>query len=486
MKLNTKALGLAFLLAALPASAQVIIGGGGSSGGGGGSGDITAVVAGAGLTGGATSGSATLAASALINEQTGTSYTIDATDAAKLVTLSNGSAVAVTVPQATSSFGTGFSFGVQNKGAGTATLTPTTSTINGGATLSIAQNRGCWITSDGTNWQVDSCTALISSSAVAVGDITGFGTGIATWLATPSSANLIAALTDETGSGAAVFATSPTLVTPALGVATASSLAAGGCTIGSSAICGQGSIVTAAGNLQSSGSGQILWQGRGIMTSAGAGFIGLGAAASATPVAQTFYAQSGSGTNIAGQNWTIQGSLGTGNANSGDLLFQTGGAVAGSGTTAATATTALRIRGVNGRLSLPLLATDATLTTRTVCQDTSTNDLYFGSGTAGICLGTSSARYKHDIKPLSLGIAQIMALKPVSYKLNRDKGDPNKDLYGFLAEDMVKVTPKLVGFDKRGRPDTADYVGVIPILVKAVQEQQREIAALKKQIAARR
>jgi hypothetical protein len=47
--------------------------------------------------------------------------------------------------------------------------------------------------------------------------ITSFGTGIATFLGTPSSANLAAALTDETGSGSAVFATSPTLVTPILG-----------------------------------------------------------------------------------------------------------------------------------------------------------------------------------------------------------------------------------------------------------------------------
>jgi hypothetical protein len=43
-------------------------------------------------------------------------------------------------------------------------------------------------------------------------------------LQTPSSANLAAALTDETGSGSAVFATSPTLVTPVLGVATATTI----------------------------------------------------------------------------------------------------------------------------------------------------------------------------------------------------------------------------------------------------------------------
>lgn len=51
----------------------------------------------------------------------------------------------------------------------------------------------------------------------AIGSITGLGTGVATFLATPSSANLAAAVTDETGSGALVFATSPTLVTPILG-----------------------------------------------------------------------------------------------------------------------------------------------------------------------------------------------------------------------------------------------------------------------------
>jgi hypothetical protein len=47
--------------------------------------------------------------------------------------------------------------------------------------------------------------------------VSGLGAGVATFLATPSSANLATAVTGETGSGALVFATSPTLVTPALG-----------------------------------------------------------------------------------------------------------------------------------------------------------------------------------------------------------------------------------------------------------------------------
>lgn len=60
------------------------------------------------------------------------------------------------------------------------------------------------------------CTGL----PVATG-ISGLGTNVATFLATPSSANLRTAVTDETGTGALVFATSPTLVTPNIGVATA-------------------------------------------------------------------------------------------------------------------------------------------------------------------------------------------------------------------------------------------------------------------------
>jgi hypothetical protein len=69
-----------------------------------------------------------------------------------------------------------------------------------------------------------------STIAVANGGtgITSFGSGIATFLGTPSSANLLAAVTDETGTGALVFANTPTLVTPVIGAATGTSLALSG------------------------------------------------------------------------------------------------------------------------------------------------------------------------------------------------------------------------------------------------------------------
>lgn len=63
------------------------------------------------------------------------------------------------------------------------------------------------------------CTGLPLASGV-----TGFGSGVATMLATFSSANILAACTDETGTGLLVFSNSPTLVTPTLGAASATSL----------------------------------------------------------------------------------------------------------------------------------------------------------------------------------------------------------------------------------------------------------------------
>ena len=65
---------------------------------------------------------------------------------------------------------------------------------------------------------------LTNCTGISPSNISGLGAGVATWLGTPSSANLAAAVTDETGSGSLVFATSPTLVTPDLGTPSAATL----------------------------------------------------------------------------------------------------------------------------------------------------------------------------------------------------------------------------------------------------------------------
>ena len=98
---------------------------------------------------------------------------------------------------------------------------PVLKVAKGGTGLSAGTSGGVLaFTAAGT---LASSTALAANALVIGGgagaapSTTTTGTGVLTFLGTPSSANLAAAVTDETGSGALVFATSPTLVTPILG-----------------------------------------------------------------------------------------------------------------------------------------------------------------------------------------------------------------------------------------------------------------------------
>lgn len=122
--------------------------------------------------------SGVLAGTYQIRAVTTTSDTINCSnDGGKLVTYSNASAIAVTLPQATSTCGAGVALMVSNKGAGLVTVTPTTSTVNGSATLTVATNTSCELVSDGTNWQVDSCTSLIATGTSTIASGSGLAMG---------------------------------------------------------------------------------------------------------------------------------------------------------------------------------------------------------------------------------------------------------------------------------------------------------------------
>jgi hypothetical protein len=94
-----------------------------------------------------------------------------------------------------------------------------------------------------TSGTLTNCTGL----PIATG-VSGLAANVATFLATPSSANLAAVLTDETGTGANVFANTPTLVTPVIGAATGTSLAATGA-VTSSGTAGVGYATGAGGTV---------------------------------------------------------------------------------------------------------------------------------------------------------------------------------------------------------------------------------------------
>ena len=106
-----------------------------------------------------------------------------------------------------------------------------------GATVNIASGARAFVYTDGAgtgaavytadpSLLVDLTSEVTGTLPVANGGtgITSLGSGVAAFLGTPSSANLATAVTDETGSGSLVFATSPTFVTPALGTPSAAVL----------------------------------------------------------------------------------------------------------------------------------------------------------------------------------------------------------------------------------------------------------------------
>lgn len=121
-----------------------------------------------------------------VNTQTGTTYTVLNSDCGKLVTFSNGSSVAVTLPQAGASslFAAGCEIRFANRGAGTVTVTPTTSTIDGQASVAIASGGGFVVNSSGGQWYSYGRGAAAPSSGTVTSVSAGAGMDFSTITAT--------------------------------------------------------------------------------------------------------------------------------------------------------------------------------------------------------------------------------------------------------------------------------------------------------------
>ena len=101
-----------------------------------------------------------------------------------------------------------------------------------------------------------------------------------------------------------------------------------------------------------------------------------------------------------------------------------------------------------------------------------------GSGGASV----SDRRLKRDILPLSnYGLKQVMQLNPVSYIYKDDSANTHQ--VGFIAQEVQKIIPEVVtgkeGDLSKGESLGIVYGNLVPVLTKAIQEQQAEIEALK-------
>ena len=98
---------------------------------------------------------------------------------------------------------------------------------------------------------------------------------------------------------------------------------------------------------------------------------------------------------------------------------------------------------------------------------------------------SSDWRFKKNITPVASALEKLSKLNPVNYDWRKDefkeKGFSDKKQWGFIAQEIENVMPELVKEDKNGYLKL-NYTGVIPLLTKAMQEQQTEMEKQQKEI----
>ncbi len=102
---------------------------------------------------------------------------------------------------------------------------------------------------------------------------------------------------------------------------------------------------------------------------------------------------------------------------------------------------------------------------------------------SGNLTNISDQRYKTNVQTLSGSLSKVSSLRGVSYQFNQsgfpEKNFDDKTHLGFIAQEIQKIFPELVSTDQNGFL-AVNYVGLIPVLVSAIQEQKSTIDSLKK------
>jgi hypothetical protein len=93
----------------------------------------------------------------------------------------------------------------------------------------------------------------------------------------------------------------------------------------------------------------------------------------------------------------------------------------------------------------------------------------------------SSINTKENVQTINYGLNELLQINPVSFNyINKNKWGDGRNL-GFIVEDMFPVIPEVTGTMDNGDM-YLDMTKLIPILTKAIQEQQALIKALEKRI----
>ena len=91
----------------------------------------------------------------------------------------------------------------------------------------------------------------------------------------------------------------------------------------------------------------------------------------------------------------------------------------------------------------------------------------------------SSRRWKTNIQTLPDALAKVEQLRGVSYDLK----DSGKHEIGVIAEEVGKVLPEVVSYEKNGQDASGvDYSRLTAVLIEAVKQQQKQIAAQREQV----
>jgi uncharacterized coiled-coil protein SlyX len=95
----------------------------------------------------------------------------------------------------------------------------------------------------------------------------------------------------------------------------------------------------------------------------------------------------------------------------------------------------------------------------------------------------SSRRYKHDIKPMEKASEVLYALKPVSFRYNKEYDATQTLAFGLIAEEVAEVYPDLVGRNPKGEPESVRYEQVNAMLLNEFLKEHHKVQELEATIA---